>query len=136
MSCFAGGQTWRKSRKLLNPAFSTKILNEFVPIMDARARKMVGKLAQLADGKTEFDILPITAQCTLEMVFSTTMGCRMEERQGEKQYVRSLEGLMTCMGERVLNIDRYLEPIYRLTRAYRMERAFRDTCNGFTEKVV
>lgn len=96
---------------------------------------MVGNLAQLADGKTEFDILPITAQCTLAMVFSTTMGCRMEERQGEKEYVWSLEGLMTCMGERILNIDRYLEPVYRLARVYQMEKVFRDTCNGFTEKV-
>nr|XP_029717826.1 cytochrome P450 4V2-like [Aedes albopictus] len=130
------GQMWRRSRKLLNPTFSTRILNEFVPIMDARARKMIGSLAELADGKTEFDILPITAQCTLEMVFSTTMGCRMEERQGEREYVRCLEGLMTCIGERMLNIDRYLGPVYRFTKAYKVDKVCRDTCNGFTEKII
>lgn len=120
---------------MLNPAFSTRILNEFVPIMDSRARKMVKSLAVLADDKTEFDILPITAQCTLEMVFSTTMGCKMEERPGEREYVRCLEGLMTCIGERILNIDRYLGPVYRFTKAYQVDKVCRDTCNGFTEKV-
>lgn len=129
------GQMWRKHRKLLNPTFSTRVLTEFVPIMDARARKMVRTMAAFADGKSEVDILPLTAECTLEMVFSTTMGCRMEERDGQKQYVRSLEKVMECIGERILNIDRYLEPVYRFTKAYKNDKITRYFCNGFTDQV-
>lgn len=67
------------------------MLTSFLPIMDFRASRMVAKLSPLADGQTEVDILKFIGECTLEMVFSTTMGRNAHELPGQREYIGNLE---------------------------------------------
>ncbi|KAL1399839.1 hypothetical protein pipiens_007908 [Culex pipiens pipiens] len=130
------GHKWIRSRKVLNPAFNTRMLTGFIPIMDGRARKLVAKMKPLAGTGTEFDILQYIGECTLEMAFSTTMGRNANELPGQKEYVKNLEMIMNLIGERVLNVNQFLDVFYRMTEAYRVDKKARTFCNAFTDKVI
>lgn len=85
------GKKWLITRKALNPTFNTRVLTNFVPIMDARAKKLVETMRPLADSGEKINILEYLSECTLEMVFSTTMGRKAYELPGQKDYVKHLE---------------------------------------------
>ncbi|XP_055540596.1 cytochrome P450 4V2-like [Wyeomyia smithii] len=130
------GEKWHHVRKLLNPTFNTRMLTNFLPIMDYRASRMVAKLGPLADGQTEVDIMKFIGECTLEMVFSTTMGRNAHELPGQREYIRNLEVIQNCVGERILNANQYLGVFYRMSIAYKIEQISRDICNKFTDKII
>ncbi|XP_055544450.1 cytochrome P450 4V2-like [Wyeomyia smithii] len=130
------GEKWRRVRKLLNPTFNTRMLTNFLPIMDFRASKMVATLDPLADGQTDVDIMKFIGECTLEMVFSTTMGRNAHELPGQREYIRNLEIIQNCVGERILNANQYLGVFYRMSNAYKIEQISRDFCNKFTDKII
>ncbi|XP_053690848.1 probable cytochrome P450 4d14 [Sabethes cyaneus] len=130
------GEKWRRVRKLLNPTFNTRMLTSFMPIMDFRASRMVAKLSPLADGKTEVDIMKFVGECTLEMVFSTTMGRNAHELPGQREYIRNLEIIQNLIGERILNANQYLGIFYRMSSSYKAEKSSRDYCNNFTDKII
>ncbi|KAL9697463.1 hypothetical protein quinque_000904 [Culex quinquefasciatus] len=85
------GKRWLMERKVLNPTFNTRMLTSFLPIMDARARKMVANLGPMADGRTVVDLLKYVGECTLEIVFNTTMGRNANELPGQREYVKHLD---------------------------------------------
>ncbi|XP_058817576.1 cytochrome P450 4V2-like [Topomyia yanbarensis] len=130
------GERWRRLRKLLNPTFNTRMLNSFLPIMDFRANKMIAKLRSLADGQTVIDISKFTEECTLEMVFSTTMGRKALELPGQREYTHHLKIIQNLLGERILNTNQYLGFMYRMSDAYKREHISRDYCNKFTDKII
>lgn len=88
--CFSDGKRWLMERKVLNPTFNTRMLTSFLPIMDARARKMVANLRPMADGKTEVDVIRFVGECTLEIVYNTTMGRNANELPGQREYMKNL----------------------------------------------
>ncbi|XP_065086960.1 cytochrome P450 4c21-like [Ochlerotatus camptorhynchus] len=130
------GLYWKQTRKAVNPAFSMKILGGFVPIFDSRAKVLVERLKPLADGVTDLNLLQYVAQCTLEMIFSTTMGCHLHVRPGEKEYVYHLEQIQSSLGERMLNVEKQLDALYRFSASYRREMKSRVICDAFTDKII
>ncbi|XP_039440779.1 cytochrome P450 4V2-like [Culex pipiens pallens] len=130
------GKRWLMERKVLNPTFNTRMLTSFLPIMDARARKMVANLGPMADGRTVVDLLKYVGECTLEIVFNTTMGRNANELPGQREYVKHLDIIMTRLGERMMNVNQFLDIFYRMTSAYKSEHASRIFCNDFTDKII
>ncbi|KAM7282099.1 cytochrome P450 4V2 [Ixodes scapularis] len=49
--------TWKVRRKLLNPAFHSRVVVDYTPTMNRRAAEMVAKLESLEDKNV--DILPV-----------------------------------------------------------------------------
>ncbi|XP_055543575.1 cytochrome P450 4V2-like [Wyeomyia smithii] len=129
-------EKWRRLRKILNPTFNNRMLTSFLPTMDYRANKMVAKLVPLADGQTEVDIMNFICECSLEMVFSTTMGRNAHELPGQREYLRNIEIIRDLLGERVLNANQYFEVFYRMSNAYRTDQTSREICNKFAEKII
>lgn len=43
---------------------------------------------------------------------------------------------MNLIGERVLNVNQFLDVFYRMTEAYRIDKKARTFCNAFTDKVI
>nr|XP_029727102.1 cytochrome P450 4C1-like [Aedes albopictus] len=70
------------------------------------------------------------------MIFSTTMGCKLHERPGEKEYVYHLERIQNSLGERLLNVDKYLEPLYRFSSSFKREMKSRVFCDAFADKII
>jgi cytochrome P450 family 4 len=61
------GEKWKKSRKLITPAFHFKILEEFVEVFNKNAGILVDKLAHHVGG-SEFDIYPYISLCALDSI--------------------------------------------------------------------
>ncbi|XP_058454496.1 probable cytochrome P450 313a4 [Malaya genurostris] len=130
------GEKWRRVRKLLNPTFNTKMLTSFLPIMGLRASKMIAKLRPLADGHTDIDIVQFIGECTLEMIFNTTMARDANELPGQRDYIRNLEIIQNTIGKRALNANQYLGVLYRISRAYETEHIARGYCNEIADKII
>ncbi|XP_058453176.1 cytochrome P450 4V2-like [Malaya genurostris] len=130
------GERWLRVRKLLNPTFNTRMLTSYLPIMDFRTKRMITKLRTMADGQTDVNILKFIGECTLEMVFSTTMGRNAHELPGQREYIQNLEVIQNLLGERILNVNQHLEFVYRMSKAYKREQSSRDYCNKFTDKII
>lgn len=65
------GHQWKNHRKLLNPSFKYKIVNQFIPIFNKHLKQMVQNMAQ-HEQKDEFDILPTLQVCSLCMICGKT----------------------------------------------------------------
>lgn len=63
----ADAKVWKIHRKLLNPAFSTKMLQSFIPIFSEVSREF----SEILEGhlnKSEFDILDYAVKATLDSI--------------------------------------------------------------------
>ncbi|KAJ8943382.1 hypothetical protein NQ318_002615 [Aromia moschata] len=58
---------WKKSRKVLTPAFHFSILEEFVSTFETNGKIMIDLLAKEVD-KDSVDIYPYVRMCTLDII--------------------------------------------------------------------
>lgn len=68
----AGGDIWKKHRKILNPAFSLPILHQLVPIFDAKSKALVKNIRSMVGGE-QFDAYERLSACSLETILKGTM---------------------------------------------------------------
>lgn len=68
----ANGQLWRHHRKILNPAFTPRAIQQLIPIFDLKANILAENLrAQV--GEKPFDVTAYVAACSLETILKGTM---------------------------------------------------------------
>lgn len=72
MAIFAA-KTWRTHRKLLNTAFTLKILQSFIPIFDAGSQEFIRQISKHI-GKGEFNLLEYAVKATLDSVCGKLFG--------------------------------------------------------------
>lgn len=65
---YFSGPRWHQKRRILNPAFNTKVLNEFHPIMGANVNRLVKKLNVFADSGESFDAQHLFNLATLDVI--------------------------------------------------------------------
>lgn len=68
---------WQNHRKVLNPAFSIKVLKGFIKIFDDQSKKLVDVLKTKCDG-TEIDIFRETSALFLESVLATSLNLEVD----------------------------------------------------------
>ena len=61
---------WKVHRKLLNPSFSPKILQSFLPIFNEKAITLTHLLETEVSAKSVFDVYPYLNATALDMVCS------------------------------------------------------------------
>lgn len=71
--------TWKVRRKLLNPAFHSRVVVDYTPTMNRRAAEMVTKLEALEDKNV--DILPVMRRTAFVILFETAMGIYLNEEE-------------------------------------------------------
>lgn len=69
------GDTWKKHRKILTPAFHFQILEKFVPVFVKNSHIFVNNLTKMVG--QEIDIMPIFSLCALDIIFGNY--CFMDE---------------------------------------------------------
>lgn len=130
---------WRFRRKILTPAFHFRILNDFLPIMNQEATKLVEKLNQNKYLGTEqsIDIAPLIALCTLDTICETAMGVNINcQRNEHSPYVQALYEVGEMALRRVSRPWLWYDFIfYRTESGKRFVRA-RDIMHKFTTKVI
>lgn len=130
---------WRVRRKILTPAFHFRILNDFLPIMNQEATKLVEKLNQNKYLGTEraFDISPLIALCTLDTICETAMGVNIDCQSNEHSpYVQALYEVGEMALRRVSRPWLWYDFVFYRTEAGKRFMKARDVMHEFTTRVI
>ncbi|XP_037559555.1 cytochrome P450 4V2 [Dermacentor silvarum] len=107
---------WRSRRKVISPAFHFRVLDDYAPIMNRRAREMVRRLDAM--GTDFFDVLPIVRLAAFGILFETALGVQIDE--AEVQRMRLLEindEIGASVIARMLNLVHWSDIIYSMTQS-------------------
>ncbi|XP_014094459.2 probable cytochrome P450 313b1 [Bactrocera oleae] len=104
---------WNKHRRLINPAFSRQIINNFLPIFNAEADVMLRKFSALATTGTQLEIYEMLKRNVLEAACQTTMGKRMNfENEGSAHIFEAYNGITEVCVRRMLSPWLYPDLLY------------------------
>lgn len=142
---------WRFRRKILTPAFHFRILNDFLPIMNSEATKLVKKLndAQYlrvpspgehsgnGNHESTIDIAPLIALCTLDTICETAMGVNINcQANDQTNYVKSLYEVGEMALTRVTRPWLWFDWVFYLTETGRRFTRAKDAMQEFSTRVI
>ncbi|CAH1971003.1 unnamed protein product [Acanthoscelides obtectus] len=109
-----GGAKWRRHRKLINPSFNQKILDNFVELFNERANHLV-KILEETVGERNVPLYDIIGACVVDLSCQTAMGVNMSIGNVEKRVGEVLEKLNELSTERSLKLWNHIEVIWLLS---------------------
>ncbi|GFY60250.1 cytochrome P450 4C1 [Trichonephila inaurata madagascariensis] len=130
------GAKWRKSRKLLTPAFHFSILDEFIPTFQEQSSVLVSKLQSLVQ-EPWVDVVPLMTACTLDIICQTAMGVNINAQDGQNsEYVRAVHQIGKAFMHRVVRPWLYPDFIFKWTALGRSNDANIRFVKELTKKVI
>lgn len=88
----AGGEKWKRARKLLTPAFHFNILRQFQGAMNECGEVLVRKLDEVADGRP-VDVYPFITLFSLDVISETAMGIKQNvQLESGSEYAGAVQG--------------------------------------------
>ncbi|KAJ2940595.1 hypothetical protein O0L34_g6536 [Tuta absoluta] len=107
---------WRNHRKLLNPAFSSVVLDGFLGVFNKQARRLVRDLEREV-GRGPFDHWTYTRHNALETICLTALGVDFTDHTLlNREYVAATEEMFNVLVERFQNILMHNHWMYSWTR--------------------
>ncbi|XP_035232612.1 cytochrome P450 4C1-like, partial [Stegodyphus dumicola] len=132
------GEKWRRRRVLLNPAFHTRILQNYISAFNEQAEVLVEKMKKLVDYPW-VDMMPLLTVTSLYIICQTAMGIRMNIREDDcdiKAFVRVSEEIKTISMLRILKPWTRYGPLFNLLPVGRKYRKACDVLRNFSKKVI
>ncbi|XP_046641989.1 cytochrome P450 4C1-like isoform X2 [Daphnia pulicaria] len=136
----SSGDLWRSRRKLLTPAFHFSILNTFVEVFNEQSRVLCGIIGDIcqsfADGKSEMDVYPFLAKCSLDVICEVAMGTKINAQTDDSDYYKAV-----CRMGQVM-ITKFQKPwlenqrIFSLSALGKEHDQLLKTLHGFTEDII
>uniref|UniRef100_A0A1B0GJT8 Cytochrome n=1 Tax=Lutzomyia longipalpis TaxID=7200 RepID=A0A1B0GJT8_LUTLO len=129
-------ETWKDHRKFLNPCFSLKILQSYMPIFNTEVKTLIGRLGQRI-GKGSFDMYDYMDACALDVVCQTTLGTQMNIQKNENMdYLDAANSLLATMTTRIFNPLYHSDFIFNLSKWAKMEQKNSDITFGFVDNIL
>ncbi|XP_072934981.1 cytochrome P450 4C1-like [Epargyreus clarus] len=128
--------TWKRHRKLINPAFNQQVLDEFMPIFNKQARRLV------ADFKNEvgnglFDNLPYLRRNTLQTICLTAMGIDITEHSElNVRYLESFDKILGLFVERFMKLWLHFDFIYERSEFKKRQDIYLDAFHSMSATVL
>ncbi|GAB0086063.1 hypothetical protein DMENIID0001_000490 [Sergentomyia squamirostris] len=127
---------WKIHRKLINPTFSLKTLQSYMPIFNRQVNVLVSRLEEL-DGKNETDMYPYMSALTLDAVCGTTMGYEMNIQMDQNvEYISAINNVLTIIGETINNPIIYLKWLFRIISLAEMNSKNFEVISKFYKKII
>ncbi|CAH0589026.1 unnamed protein product [Chrysodeixis includens] len=127
---------WKSHRKVLLPIFHNKVVEEYLDVIAEQGNVLVGRLQEQLN-KENFDVLKYITACTLDIVFETAMGERMDvQRNPDTPYLRARHTVMEILNMRFFKV--WLQPdlLFNLTHYAKQQIENILITHKFTDKVV
>ncbi|CAK1555619.1 unnamed protein product [Leptosia nina] len=127
---------WKTHRKVLLPVFHNKVVEEYVDVISNQAGVLLERLQEMS-GKGKFDVLKYITACTLDIVFETAMGERMDvQHSPDTPYLRARHIVMEILNMRLFKV--WLQPdcLFNLTPYAKQQKTNIHLTHKFTDEVV
>ncbi|XP_046636792.1 cytochrome P450 4C1-like isoform X1 [Daphnia pulicaria] len=139
----ASGDKWRRSRRLLTPAFHFQILDNFFDVFNKNAEILCEQLAKVTktstsgEFKEDVDVFPFLKKCTLDIICEAAMGITVNAQLEDSEYIRNVHRISEIVIERFLSgKSMFPDWLYHLTPSGREHKKILKQMHGFTSKVI
>ncbi|CAG9564691.1 unnamed protein product [Danaus chrysippus] len=127
---------WKMHRKILLPVFHNKVIEEYIGVISKQADILTERLEEQS-GKETFDVLSYISACTLDIVFETSMGEKMDvQHWPDTPYLRARHTVMEILNKRLFKV--WLQPdcLFKLTKYAKEQKKNIELTHKFTNEVV
>nr|AEK01115.1 cytochrome P450 CYP417A1 [Nilaparvata lugens] len=132
----ASGDRWRKLRKMVNPTFHQKLLENFLTTFNEQSDVLVQKLEEQV-GKPTFDIGEYTGKCTLDFLCGTLMGVKTEEQiENRCDFAKNLVESVTIIKKRFYTLHYQSDWIFNCTEFSKQLNAFVKPLHDFVKQLT
>ncbi|XP_062557037.1 cytochrome P450 4c21-like [Armigeres subalbatus] len=128
--------TWKVHRKLLNPAFNTRIVGSFISIFNDCVDEMIENIEGKAAPGRALNILDFTTPCTMTMVLRTSVGSKLLKPDEIQKVTENMVTVVGSVGFRFFNGNLHPDIVYRFTRFYQREIQSRKICYDLIDKTI
>uniref|UniRef100_A0A3Q0RIF8 Cholesterol 24-hydroxylase n=1 Tax=Amphilophus citrinellus TaxID=61819 RepID=A0A3Q0RIF8_AMPCI len=87
-------EQWHKQRRIMDPAFSSVYLRGLMGTFNERAEKLMDKLADVAESKTEANMLHLVNRVTLDVITKVAFGVDLDLLKNTSHFPKAID---TCM---------------------------------------
>ncbi|CAH2107550.1 unnamed protein product [Euphydryas editha] len=133
---FAPVPIWRRRRKILVPAFSPKIVENFVEVFSEQSEILAQQLAKKT-GKGKFSIWPYLSAYNLDAVCETAMGVKINaQKNSNSPFLTSLNEILDIVCKRIFHL--WLQPdwLFKLFPQYYKHQRHIKVLHDFTDDVI
>uniref|UniRef100_A0A182U6N7 Cytochrome P450 n=1 Tax=Anopheles melas TaxID=34690 RepID=A0A182U6N7_9DIPT len=135
-SVVVSGPQWHNRRKVINPGFNYRMLQGFLPTMDAQAAVLVEKLAPHAGGPG-IDVYEPLRCMAMDIICETAMGVRLAcQSNPAVPFFKDCEELLDLIYKRIYNPLLTSDLVYACTKAGRRANATIRALHQFTRSVI
>ncbi|EFX88054.1 hypothetical protein DAPPUDRAFT_311593 [Daphnia pulex] len=139
----ASGDKWRRSRRLLTPAFHFQILDNFFDVFNKNAEILCEQLAKVTKTFTpgefaeDVDVFPFLKKCTLDIICEAAMGITVNAQLEDSEYIRNVHRISEIVIDRFLSgKGMFPDWLYHLTPSGREHKKILKQMHDFTSKVI
>uniref|UniRef100_L7M3S4 Putative cytochrome p450 4v2 n=1 Tax=Rhipicephalus pulchellus TaxID=72859 RepID=L7M3S4_RHIPC len=126
---------WRSRRKVLTPAFHFRVLDDYAPIMNRRAREMITRLDTM--GTDFFDVEPVVRFAAFAILFETALGVQIDEAEVRRMRLLEInDEIGASVIARMLNLLHWSDIIYSMTQASKEFRKNINFIHEYNRKIV
>ncbi|CAH1183092.1 unnamed protein product [Phaedon cochleariae] len=131
-------QRWKKSRKMLTPAFHFSILEQFVDVFDNNSSIMCELLQKEAiNSEHVLNIFPYVAMCTLDIICESAMRVPIGAQKNHRSdYVFAVKDMCRIVIERVFSPIKMFDTLYPLTKDFYKEKRNLEVIHSRTLSVI
>ncbi|KAL4708412.1 hypothetical protein ACJJTC_019648 [Scirpophaga incertulas] len=133
---YAPVSIWRRRRKILVPAFSPKIVENFVEVFSEQSQILTKQLGAQAT-KQKFSIWPYVSTYTLDSVCETALGVKINSQSSpDTPFLVCMNRILNLTCERIFHL--WLQPdwLYKLFPQYKEHTKCQLKMHGFTDDVI
>ncbi|CAK1604012.1 unnamed protein product [Parnassius mnemosyne] len=133
---FAPVTIWRKRRKILIPAFSPKIIDNFVEVFSEQSEKLTVQLKEV-EGCGQVSVWRFLSTYTLDAVCETVMGVKINAQENPNApFLRAMKFILNLVTERIFCL--WLQPdwLYKFFPQYSKHQKYGKVMIDFTDEVI
>ncbi|XP_026328887.1 cytochrome P450 4c3-like isoform X2 [Hyposmocoma kahamanoa] len=127
---------WRRRRKVTVPAFSPKIIENFVEVFSEQSEILVKRLEPRV-GTGQFSIWPYLSSYTLDSVSETAMGVKLHAQENPNSlFLQAINKLLHLVSERFFCL--WLQPnwLYKFMPQYATHEKNKNIMHEFVDQVI